>query len=387
MKLASLRPHLALWGLRGAWALAVALWALALVPWFKAPPPQPPAAATTTWARSAAAALTAAPVGREPVEELIEPSEPASLRAAAIAEPVATARGAGEDLVCGLTDGVGGAAGDAPTAASKAAHWSRQAGQGLQQVFDTLRTRADPASQAAAWWLRVLLAREGGGDVAAAGACAAGAGVADCAATAGPMPPLAASVDALAQLAQASNDAWVQQVAQRACEGIASAACASLGTRRWSTLQPDNAAAWLELAARDPQAVDEALYRSGKSNQFDAHPGRLVAQVLLATPEQAPAMQRYAAWQRANELERASDARTAAAAVRVCSDAARRDTNRDQLCETNARWLVSLRPPPAADVAAMRSLDCATIDRQWREARDGIQRGTRLANSSAGARP
>jgi len=48
---------------------------------------------------------------------------------------------------------------------------------------------------------------------------------------------------------------------------------------------------------------------------------------------------------------------------------------------------VSLRPPPAADVAPMRALDCATIDRQWREARDGIQRGTRLANSSAGARP
>jgi len=386
LKLASLRPHIALWGLRGAWALALALWALALVPWFKAPPAQPPAAGTTASPRSAAAILAPASEGHEPVAPIIEPRDAALASAAASAEPPAMPSGERDEWVCGLNDGNVSAAGDVPTAASKASHWSRQAGQGLLLAFDALRTRADATSQAAAWWLRVLLAREGG--AATSGTCAPGASAADCAAATAAVPPLAAAVDALAQLAQASNDAWVQQVAQRACDGIASAACASLGTRRWSTLQPDNAAAWLELAARDAQSVDEALYRSGKSSQFDAPRGRLTAQVLQATPEQAPAMQRFAAWQRADELERASDARTAAAAMRVCSDAARRDANRDQLCEANARWLALLRRPPAADVGATRALDCATVERQWREARDGVQRGTRLATSSQpGSRP
>jgi hypothetical protein len=201
---------------------------------------------------------------------------------------------------------------------------------------------------------------------------------------------VAAAVDALAQLAQASSDAWVQQIAQRACDGAAPApaACVSLGTRRWSVQEPDNAAAWLELAARDPQAVDEALFRAARANRFDGHRGRLAAWVLQGAPEQLPAMQRYAAWQRSDELERAADARTLAAAARACNEAARRDANRDQLCDGAARWLAqNARVPPAAEVtaaAAARALDCATIERQWHEARDSAQRGARVATSSTG---
>ena len=365
MNLASLRPHLALWGLRSAWALAVALWGLALVPWFKTPPPQPRAAAPAAVPRTATATL---PATREAREEIVEPSAPpaAGLRAAVVAEPPAqpAERAARDGAVCGLGD----AASDAPSAAAKAGHVARQAALGLQQAFDALRARGDAPAQAAAWWLRVLVARDGAPDALAA-PCAAGA---DCSAT---LPSPAAAVDALAQLAQASSDGWVQQIAQRACDGVASAACMSLGTRRWTTLQPDNAAAWLELAARDAQAVDEALFRAAKASRFDSHRGALVAQVLQATPEQAGAMQRYAAWQRADELERASDARTLAAAARACSDAARRDANRDQLCDAVARWLAA--PPRAAAAeaaAAERALDCATLDRQWREARDAVRR-------------
>ncbi len=164
--------------------------------------------------------------------------------------------------------------------------------------------------------------------------------------------------------------------------------CASLGTRRWSLQEPDNAAAWLELAARDPQAVDEALFRAAKASRFDGQRGRLAAWVLQATPEQLPAMQRYAAWQRSDELERAADARTLAAAARACSDAARRDANRDQLCDGAARWLAqNVSVPPAAETtaaAAGRALDCTTIERQWREARDSAQRGARVATSGTG---
>jgi hypothetical protein len=227
------------------------------------------------------------------------------------------------------------------------------------------------------------MAREGAADPQPGSPpCAPGA---DCAApAAAPLPAVATAVDALAQLAQAGSDAWVQQIAQRACDGAtaASAMCASLGTRRWSAQEPDNAAAWLELAARDAQAVDEALYSAARSSRFDNHRGRLAAWVLQATSEQSPAMQRYAAWQRSDELERASDARVSAAAARSCNEAARRDANRDQLCDGVARWLPqTARAPAGAEpaAAAARSLDCTTIERQWREARDAAQRGNRVA--------
>jgi len=99
-------------------------------------------------------------------------------------------------------------------------------------------------------------------------------------------------------------------------------------------------------------------------------------------------MQRYAAWQRSEELERAADARALAAALRSCNEAARRDANRDQLCDGVGRWLTTnLRAPPIAEAAASatsRALDCASVERQWREARDIAQRGARVATSSAG---
>jgi len=355
LSLATLRPYLALWGLRGAWTLSIALWALALVPWF-APPP---AGAGAALARSAAP--TTAPGEPEAPAQNVQTDASRTQ-----AEPPAALapRADRDDAVCGLD----AAAGDGP--ASRANHLARQAGRGLQQAFEALRRGADAPSQAAALWLRVLLARDAAAGPIPAG-CPAGA---DCTAAAGAatLPSLSVAIDALAQLAQVSNDAWVQQLAQRACDGAASAACASLGTRRWSALQPDNAAAWLELAAVDAQAIDEALYRAGQASRFDAHRGQLAAQVLLATPAQAPPMQRYAAWQRADELQRASDAATAAAAARACSDSARRDANRAQLCDADVRWLAPMRAAPPDAAAA--ALDCATIDRQWREARERAQR-------------
>jgi len=382
LKLSTLRPHIALWGLRAAWALAVALWAIALVPWFKTPPPAP----LVQTARSAVAAQTR---GGATFEQVIEPAPPVQATAPASAASVpdtatsSAARALRDAGVCGLPDG---ASSEVPSAAQKASHLARQASLGLQQAFEALRARADTPAQAAAWWLRVLVAREAAAEAPATAASCVGA---DCSATGALWPPLSAAVDALAQLAAASNDAWVQQVALRACDGAASTLCTSLGTRRWSTQEPDNAAAWLELAARDAQAVDEALFRAAKASRFDAHRGRLVAHVLQALPEQAQPMQRYAAWQRSDEMERASDARALAAAARTCSEAARRDSNRDQLCDGAARWLTqNVRPPLAAEAsvaAATRPLDCASVERQWREARDGALRGARVATSGLGS--
>ena len=389
MKLASLRPHIALWGLRAAWALAVALWALALVPWFRTPSPPPVTQTTAPGVAARSAVAGSQPGGGLAREEIIEPSPAVTLRprSASTAEVAGPPLERGlRDTVCGLTDGPGAPA-DAPSPALKAGHVARQANLGLQQAVDALRARAEVPAQAAGWWLRVLLAREGSADTMPP--CAPGG---DCAAASAPAAaqplPVASAIDALAQLAQASSDPWVQQIAQRACDGVAppSAVCTSLGTRRWSAQEPDNAAAWLEFAGRDAQAVDEALFRAAQASRFDSHRGQLAAWVLQVSPEQLPAMQRYAAWQRSDELERAADARALTAAARACSDTARRDANRDQLCDGAARWLNSnTRAPLAAETtatAAGRALDCATIERQWREARDNAQRGARVATSS-----
>lgn len=364
MNPASLRPYVALWGLRSAWALAIALWALALVPWFAAP-----SGAGATVARGTP--LAAAPGEAEAPPAQIDRADASR---AAVEPPAPLPQHAvRDDAVCGLD----AAAGDGSS--SRAKHLAWQAGTGLRQAFEALRGRADTPSQAGAWWLRVLLARDGG-----TAGCTAGA---DCGALGGALPPLSVAIEALAQLAQVSDDAWVQQLAQRACNGAGLPTCASLGTRRWSTLEPDNAAAWLELAAVDAQAVDEALYRAGQASRFDAHRGRLAAQVLLATSAQAPPMQRYAAWQRAGELQRASDTATAAAAARACSDGARRDANRAQLCDADARWLLPMRAASVPDAASAAALDCATVDRQWREARDLAQRGMDAAAPPDHTRP
>ncbi|HEU5297115.1 MAG TPA: hypothetical protein VFU71_20205 [Burkholderiaceae bacterium] len=386
MKLASLRPHVAIWGLRGAWVLAVTLWALALVPWFRTPPPAPLAQGATPAAVPRSLTAASQPSARGADEEIAEATMPvpvARARAASAPDAVASAseRGARDGTVCGLADGAGNAI-DTPSASLRSNHVARQASLGMQQVFDALRARPDMSAQAAGWWLRVLVAREG--TEPSLPACPPGV---DCAAVpAGQWPAPAAAVDALAQLAQATNDAWVQQIALRACDGSASALCASLGTRRWSTLEPDNAAAWIELAARDPQAIDEALFGVRRASRIDAHRGRLAAWVLQASPESLPAMQRYAAWQRSDELERAADARVAAAAARACTEGARRDANRDQLCDGAARWLAQ-NPRPATGGeptpgVASRALDCATVERLWREARDGALHGTRVASGT-----
>ena len=356
--------------MRAAWLLAVALWALALVPWFKTPPLTAPSASPAT-PRSAATDVPAPapPAASEPSEPVyvaqrqrppaFEPATPAADR-----EPV--------DSVCGMPQAAA-AASDASS--SRGAYLARQTQLGLLQAVDALRSRGEPTAQGAGLWLRVLVARESGGSDPLAAPC----GSSDCPSTVAPaLPGLPAAIESLAQLAQASADAWLQQIAQRAC-GFApptSALCTQLGARRWSAQEPDNAAAWLELANRDAQAVDEALDAASRAGRFDNHRGRLAAWVAQTLPDSVPLLQRHSAWQRADELERASDAAALAAAARHCDDAAKRNANRAQLCERAARWLGGDVRPDANAAGANRALDCATLDRQWREARDNAQRAT-----------
>ncbi len=374
MKLASIRSHFSYWALRAAWVAAIALWGLALVPWFRAPPSLPPEPVRLALNGSA-------PQFSFPTRDVEPPagdkSEPVLVpqRARAAAETPSKVGTRAE--VCGFNDS--GPANDGQAAAYRVAHVAREGNLGLHVAFDELRARSEPLAQAAAWWLRVVWAREGGGDTMQP--CAAGA---DCpaGAPANVLPPVPTAVDALAQLALASNDAWAAQIAARACDApTPSAVCSSLPPRRWVTLEPDNAAAWLEQSTRDTGPVDEALQRALRSARFDSHRGRLAAWVLQAMPERVPPMQRYAAWQRAEELERAADAQALAGVARHCSDGARRDSaNRAQTCDALARWLqpeIARQEQPAA----ARAYDCTTIERQWREAR--INAEELLRNSPA----
>ena len=380
VKLASIRPYITYWALRLAWVVAVALWGLALVPWFRTPE-SPPREPVRLAMNGALPALEAQPRIDEPVNEKPEPVF-VPQRSRAAADAASAAERSARSEVCGFSDG--GSPNEGQATAQRVAHVARQGNLGLHVAFDELKARSEPQAQAAGWWLRVLWAREGGGDTMQP--CAPGA---DCpgGAPTQALPPVPSAIDALAQLALASNDAWAAQVAARACEApTPSAVCSSLPPRRWATLEPDNAAAWLEQSTRDTGPVDEVLARAVRASRFDTHRGRLAAWVLQAMPERTPAMQRYAAWQRAEELERAADAKVLAGAARHCSDNARRETSqRAQLCESLARWLQPEAAPPAQTA---RAYDCPTIERQWREARDAAQRGARVtAQASTPQRP
>lgn len=78
----------------------------------------------------------------------------------------------------------------------------------------------------------------------------------------------------LVTLAGGSHDARVIAWAARACAASGASACASLDAGRWAQTEPDNAAAWLALAA-DPDADDAtrgaALHHAAEAPRLDSH--------------------------------------------------------------------------------------------------------------------
>ncbi len=82
--------------------------------------------------------------------------------------------------------------------------------------------------------------------------------------------------DRLATLAASSADPVVQAYAQRVCrsDAASSSACLALPLDAWARVEPDNAAAWLALAA-DPRADAAqqrgALHQAAAATRFDSH--------------------------------------------------------------------------------------------------------------------
>jgi hypothetical protein len=117
----------------------------------------------------------------------------------------------------------------------------------------------------------------------------------------------------LVTLAAGSHDVRVIAWAQRACAGSDAPACAALAPERWAEAEPDNAAAWLALAADarlDDAGRDAALHRAAEAPRLDSH---------------MPALHRLAAAAEPAALEAAANAAEVRAALHRRVAAARAD--------------------------------------------------------------
>ena len=99
--------------------------------------------------------------------------------------------------------------------------------------------------------------------------------------------------DALARLAQTSDDAQVYAWAYRACRGAAEGApgaCMQVTAAQWTRVDPDNAESWFAVAEearrrKDDAALDDAMFHVAAAERH--HPGRaaLAATVAEYTPQ------------------------------------------------------------------------------------------------------
>ena len=99
--------------------------------------------------------------------------------------------------------------------------------------------------------------------------------------------------DALARLAQGSNDPTVYGWAVRACKDASRESpgqCQVIHPAQWALLDPTNAAPWMAVAARaqaekDEAALDDALYRISVAERYDAEEYKLGSIVLDHAPD------------------------------------------------------------------------------------------------------
>ncbi|MFO1219357.1 MAG: hypothetical protein U1E89_13395 [Burkholderiaceae bacterium] len=321
-----MRPETNRFVLRASWVIAAALWAAALWMWFdirEATRPQPPA--SPPLAAGASDTAEVAETKPEPVfaRERPRPGPP----------PAEAARPA--RAVCGLEPPPG----RAPTDAEIQAFVEQQGGLGHDRAVAALERRNDAASLMLRALLEVVhglraepLACEGGADCSAR----LGAAVID----AYQRAPQA--IDALLLQAQGSSEPLLVQTALLVCDAQRGApkGCAGLSPRRLTQIDADNAAAWLELAAREGAAADEALYRASLASRWDSRWGQAIVQADEALPAELSPLQRFAVIHDVTTALHAYGQGAVFVAARLCGDAAVRDANRAQVCERLARTMV-----------------------------------------------
>lgn len=253
-----MRPEANRFVLRAAWSIAAALWGTALWMWFDireatAPPApmSPPLAADSA---------SPPPTDADKPEPVLSPERP---------RPVATAASAGArkpQSICGFDAKTGQKPGDD----EEQAYLERQGRLAVERAVAALNARGDAASKALAAVL--LIGEAAQGSRVPALDCQPGA---DCqarqkAAVLGAYQQAPQASDLVLEQARTSDDPFVVRLGLMVCDLQLGApkGCAALSPRRLVQLDPDNAAAWLELAARESAAADEALFRASQATRY-----------------------------------------------------------------------------------------------------------------------
>lgn len=336
------------WTLRAAWIFAIGLWLAIVGHWFG---PGPAAAPADSPARAAALPNLEHDL---PAPQLVPVRERApQAHVATEAERVT------------VHDACNDAAATDPAALDTLLQQQRQSA--WPRVLAALRARADANAGHGA----ELLALE-----ALAKGQAAPAG------------------ERLVRLAAASRDPFAVWLGVRECQQHApadAAACAALGWQHLVALDGGNAAWWLELAAHDATALDEAMFRAAQAPRLDAHEARLSRAVQAAWPADGTPLQRAAVLDAVARHEGRMALGALSAAARYCSEAAVRDANRAQVCEALARKMADrggtlvaavgrgigarLGWPDPAPIArpAERTASCPALQAVAERAREGEQ--------------
>lgn len=331
-----MRPEANQFVLRAAWSIAAALWAVALWMWFDIREATAPEAVSPPLAATADAAVVTDVDKPEPVLSPERARSPAAAASSVARKPQA---------VCGLDPKPGAL----PGGDDEQAYLDRQGHLAAERAVAALATRGDAASKALAAILQIGQAtRQPVPD------CRPGA---DCQAR-----QRAAVLDAYQQAPQASDvvleqargtdDPFVVRLGLMVCDLQLGApkGCAALSPRRLVQIDPDNAAAWLELAARETGAADEALFRASQATRYESTWSLPAARLEAALPADMPALQKVAVIEQMHNAVAAIALSPAHTAGRLCSEAAVRDANRAQLCERVAQLLVQ-RGRDLADVS------------------------------------
>jgi hypothetical protein len=159
------------------------------------------------------------------------------------------------------------------------------------------------------------------------------------------------SIDTLARSASATRDPMVYAVAVQACRRAGasdgpSGACQLVSAEQWARLDPDNAIAWLEVAAsarsrKDAEAEAEALQRVASARESRLYGDRLPDIALSMLPSDVSALERQQVTVTLMGIFSAWTFPDYQAVTRYCSVEAVRDANRSQSCDAIASALVS----------------------------------------------
>lgn len=339
-----MRPEANRFVLRAAWSIAAALWAAALWMWFD------------IREATVAPAAVSPPPATDPLAPRNEVADkPEPVLSPERSRPVAAAASAAvrkPQVVCGLEPRPGAT----PAEDDEQAYLERQGRLAVERAATALNARGDAASKALAAILQIgESARQSRPSLPPSlPDCQPGA---DCqarqrAAVLGAYQQSPQASDLVLEQARTSDDPFVVRLGLMVCDLQLGApkGCAALSPRRLVQLDPDNAAAWLELAARESAATDEALFRASQATRYESTWSLPAARVEAALPADMPALQKVAVIEQTNNTIGAIALSPAHTAGRLCSENAVRDANRAQLCDRVAQLLVQ-RGRDLADVS------------------------------------